>query len=170
MSDVAARWSAELIRGILSKKEEAVLGLATGNSPTGLYKRLARAFNAGELEAGRFRSFSLDGYIGLPGENAQQRVLHPESYCYFMIQEFFSLLKRKFKETCVPYGSLVDQGKLEAELSAHPGDFSFEGNGAGKALWIKPDCASPYLRWIREEIQESPTNGRSNSTEASTFR
>ncbi len=155
MSDIAADWIKGTIREAQERKGEAVLGLATGNSPTGIYKRLARAFNEGELDAGRIRSFNLDEYIGLPGENPQQRVLHPESYCYFMIQEFFSLLTRKFAETCVPYGALVDQGKLEGEMSAHPADFTLAGDDAGKALRISPDCSSPYLRWVREEIQEA---------------
>ena len=60
----------------LKQKREVVLGLATGNSPTGLYRHLARAANAGELDSRRIRSFNLDEYVGLPGENAQQRVLH----------------------------------------------------------------------------------------------
>ena len=69
-----------------------MLGLATGNSPTGLYKHLAEAFNEGRIDAGRVRSFNLDEYVGLPGENAQQRCLHRESYSYFMIQQLFGLL------------------------------------------------------------------------------
>jgi len=65
-----------------------ILGLATGSSPTGLYKHLAGEANAGEFDPSKIESFNLDEYVGLPGENAQQRALHPESYSYFMIQEF----------------------------------------------------------------------------------
>ena len=59
-----------------------------------MYKNLARMANSGEFNSGRIRSFNLDEYVGLPGENAQQRALHPESYSFFMIQEFFSLLNQ----------------------------------------------------------------------------
>ncbi len=123
MSDVAAETVKKNITQTLRKKKEFVLGLATGSSPTGLYKRLARAANAGEFETARIRSFNLDEYVGLPGENAQQRMMHPESYCYFMIQEFLGLLKNKFLETSVPFGTLIDQKQLVRQFKAHTGDW-----------------------------------------------
>jgi len=123
MSEVAADIAQKHIAKTLRKNKEVVLGLATGNSPTGLYKRLAKAANEGVFDSGRIRSFNLDEYVGLPGENIQQRVMHPESYCYFMIQEFFSLLNKKFIETSVPYGTLIDQKQLTKELKSFPGDW-----------------------------------------------
>jgi glucosamine-6-phosphate deaminase len=153
MSAVAADLVKKTLAGVHQAAREAVLGLATGNTPTGLYKLLAKAANAGELESSHVRSFNLDEYIGLPGDNAQQRVLHPESYAYFMIQEFFSLLARKFAETCVPYGALVEQEKLESELKRHPDDWIAEGQGAGKSIVIRASARSEYLAWIRKDIQ-----------------
>ena len=47
MSAVAADIVAADINEKQAAKDEYVLGLATGNSPTGLYKHLAKAFNAG---------------------------------------------------------------------------------------------------------------------------
>ena len=52
---------------------EAVLGLATGSSPTGIYASLAARVAAGELDFGRASGFALDEYVGIPLE-------HPESY------------------------------------------------------------------------------------------
>jgi len=101
MSQVAAQIVKEKIIQTLKNQKECVLGLATGNSPTGLYKNLAKMANAGEFDCKLIRSFNLDEYIGLPGENCQQRTIHPESYSYFMIQEFFSLLENKFIETSI---------------------------------------------------------------------
>ena len=138
----------------LRQKNEMVLGLATGNSPTGLYRHLARAANAGELDSRRIRSFNLDEYVGLPGENAQQRVLHRESYCTFMIERLFSRLDHKFIEASVPYGTLIDQPRLIEELAAHPDDWKEEGADAGRSIAIRPAPVSPYLAWIREEILE----------------
>jgi len=154
MSAVAADSVKKLLAQVHQEKREAVLGLATGNTPTGLYKLLAKAANAGEFESAHVRSFNLDEYIGLPGDNAQQRVLHPESYAYFMIQEFFSLLARKFAETCVPYGALVEQERFESELKGHPDDWIAEGEGAGKSIVIGPSARSEYLAWVRKEIQQ----------------
>ncbi len=152
MSEVAAAIAVRKTIGILKNKDEAVLGLATGNSPTGLYKHFARAANEGKLDAGRIRSFNLDEYVGLPGENAQQRLLHPESYAYFMIQELFGRLQKKFIETRVPAGSLIDQKILIRELRENKNDWEFKGTDAGKSIAIKPRPRSAYLAWIRKEI------------------
>ncbi|MDP3179263.1 MAG: 6-phosphogluconolactonase [Spirochaetaceae bacterium] len=155
MSAIAADFAKRAILRAQKEKPEAVLGLATGNSPVGLYRLLARAANAGEYDPKRVRSFNLDEYIGLPGDNAQERILHPESYSYFMIQEFFSLLKNKFAQTCMPYGSLVEQERFEAELDRHPDDWRFEGRDAGKSVVIKDAPASEYLGWIKDQLQGS---------------
>ena len=152
LSKVAAEIVKKKLVELLKRKKEVVLGLATGNSPTGMYKHLARAANNGEFDSSRIRSFNLDEYIGLPGENAQQRALHPESYCYFMIQEFFGLLKKKFIETNVPFGSLIDQKVLIKELKKYPQDWACKGTGAGKSIVIKQKTGSEYLSWIRKEI------------------
>ena len=152
MSEVAADIVKKIIVRIIRKKREPVLGLATGNSPTGLYKRLAKAANEGAFDSGRIRSFNLDEYAGLPGENIQQRVMHPESYCYFMIQEFFGLLQKKFIETSVPYGTLIDQKQLIEELKAYPEDWEELGREAGRSIVIKAKPASKYLAWIKTTI------------------
>jgi glucosamine-6-phosphate deaminase len=152
MSEVAADIVKSYVIRIQKEKKEAVVGLATGNSPTGLYKHLARAANAGEFDSRRIRSFNLDEYVGLPGENAQQRVMHKESYCYFMIQEFFSLLQKKFIETTLPYGSLIEQKQLIKELRAHPEDWKELGMDAGRSIVIRDNGSSPYLAWIKKTI------------------
>jgi glucosamine-6-phosphate deaminase len=152
MSRVATDIVKEKIIRLSRAKREVVLGLATGNSPTGMYKHLAQAANEGEFDSGRIRSFNLDEYVGLPGENVQQRVMHPESYCYFMVQEFFSLLKRKFIETNVPFGSLIDQRQLIRELKKYPGDWAYKGTDAGKSIAIRQKARSGYLAWIKKEI------------------
>jgi glucosamine-6-phosphate deaminase len=152
MSEAAADIVKKEIKQTLRKKEEFVLGLATGNSPTGLYKHLAEAANKDEFDSGRIRSFNLDEYVGLPGKSAQHRVMHSESYCYFMIQEFFSLIKTKFTEANVPCGSLIDQKKLMRELKAHPEDWREAGSDAGRSVVIRPRASSDYLAWVRKEV------------------
>lgn len=155
MSSVGASLVIENIRQVLNKKNTYTLGLATGNSPTGLYKHLAKAANEGLFDSSRIQSFNLDEYIGLPGENVQQRALHPEGYGFFMIQELFGLLRRKFKETNVPWGTLIDQAKLVSELEANPMDWRAAGADKGKAIIINPEAKSEYLRWIRKSILDA---------------
>jgi glucosamine-6-phosphate deaminase len=155
MSEVAAQIVIDNIKKTLGMKDTFVLGLATGNSPTGLYKHLARAANEGEFDSSKIESFNLDEYVGLPGENAQQRALHPESYGFFMVQELFGLIQEKFKEANVPWGTLIDQEKLDAEMKAYPGDWQEQGMDKGKAIVINKDARSDYLRWIRSEILDA---------------
>ncbi|OPY75755.1 MAG: Glucosamine-6-phosphate deaminase [Syntrophorhabdus sp. PtaU1.Bin153] len=152
MSKVAADLVKEKLIELSKEKREIILGLATGNSPTGMYKHLAQAANDGEFDSGRIRTFNLDEYVGLPGENAQQRVVHPESYCYFMIQEFFGLLKKKFIETNVPFGSLIDQRVLMRELKQYPDDWAYKGTDAGKSIAINQKAESAYLAWIKKDV------------------
>ncbi|MCX5808064.1 MAG: glucosamine-6-phosphate deaminase [Proteobacteria bacterium] len=152
MSKLAADIVKEKIAALFKGKKEVVLGLATGNSPTGMYKHLAQAANNGEFDSSRIRSFNLDEYVGLPGENIQQRVVHPESYCYFMIQNYFGLLKHKFIETNVPFGSLIDQKTLIRELEKYHDDWTYKGTDAGKSIAIKQKTKSKYLAWIKKDI------------------
>jgi glucosamine-6-phosphate deaminase len=158
MSQVASRIVVDSIKKSLTEKDSYVLGLATGNTPTGLYKYFAKAANAGEFDPSKIVSFNLDEYIGLPGENAQQRALHPESYSFFMVQELFGLLETKFREINVPWGTLVDQDRLLAELTSHPHDWTEQGADKGKAIIIKDDASSEYLSWVRREILDAYRN------------
>ena len=151
MSKVAADIVRKDMIQTLRKKKEYVLGLATGSSPTGMYKRLVKAANSREFDSARIRSFNLDEYVGLPGKNPQERVMHPESYCYFMIQEFFGFLKDKFIEANVPCGSLIDQKRLMRELKDHPEAWRESGSDAGRAIVIS-GAFSEYLAWIRKTI------------------
>ncbi|MDL2207574.1 6-phosphogluconolactonase [Desulfovibrio sp. OttesenSCG-928-M16] len=152
MSHVGAEIVKGYIARTLKQKDDMVLGLATGNSPTGLYKHLAQAANTGELDSRRIRSFNLDEYVGLPGENAQQRILHRESYCFFMIGQLFSRLEHKFIASDVPGATLIEQAQLIQELKAYPEDWREAGAYAGCAIVIRNAPASPYLAWIRTHI------------------
>lgn len=155
MSEVGAHIVIDTIQKTLSIQDSFVLGLATGNTPTGLYKHVAEAANRDIFDSSKIESFNLDEYIGLPGENAQQRAIHPESYSFFMIQELFGLMRRKFKKATLPWGTLIDQEKLKSELKDHPDDWQEQGDDRGKAIVIKRDADSDYLRWIRSEILDA---------------
>jgi glucosamine-6-phosphate deaminase len=154
MSRVAADVVEADIKAKQAVKDEYVLGLATGNSPTGLYRNLAVAFNAGRIDATRVRSFNLDEYVGLPGENPQQRALHPESYSFFMIQQLFGLLDRKFAETNVPWGTLIDQGELVEALAGTTDSYELQGTDKGKAVVIR-DGAEGVLGSIKRDVLDA---------------
>jgi glucosamine-6-phosphate deaminase len=145
IADIAARQAGS---------DEYVLGLATGNSPTGLYKHLAAAFNGGMIDPSRVRSFNLDEYVGLPGENAQQRALHPESYSYFMVRELFGLLDRPLAETSVPWGTLIEQDDLVEALERDTTAYEMQGTDQGKAIVIRDD-ANGTLGRIKRDVLDA---------------
>ena len=74
VSDRAFALLAEQIR----THPASVLGLATGSTPVGLYRRLAAA----ALDWSQVTTFNLDEYAGLPPE-------HPQSYRHFMWTHLF---------------------------------------------------------------------------------
>ncbi len=154
MSKVAAEVVEADIKEKQEKKREYVLGLATGNSPTGVYKHLAKAFNAGRIDPQRIRTFNLDEYVGLPGENAQQRALHCGSYSYFMISELFGFLQKKFLETNVPWGTLIEQHDLAVALTKKTTQYVMQGTDKGKAIVIKNN-ATGILKMIKEDILDA---------------
>ena len=67
------RVAADAVAGLLNRKPDAVLGLATGSSPLMIYDELVARCEAGELSFRQARGFTLDEYVGLPAD-------HPERY------------------------------------------------------------------------------------------
>ena len=65
--------AAGAIASLLAAEPAAVLGLATGSSPLGIYDELARRHSEGRVSFSRARAFLLDEYVGLPLD-------HPERY------------------------------------------------------------------------------------------
>ncbi|OAA67359.1 glucosamine-6-phosphate deaminase [Niveomyces insectorum RCEF 264] len=59
-----------------------VLGLPTGSSPLGVYRRLVAAYRAGRVSFRHVVTFNMDEYVGLPRD-------HPASYHTFMWTNLF---------------------------------------------------------------------------------
>jgi glucosamine-6-phosphate isomerase len=66
---------------LLTGKPDAVLGLATGSTPLGVYEELIRRHHQEGLSFARAQAFNLDEYVGLPAG-------HPELYRTFIEREF----------------------------------------------------------------------------------
>src|SRR5437762_534684 len=69
--------AAQVVVEVLNTKPNAVLGMATGSTPLGLYQELVRLFRAELIDFSRVTTFNLDEYVGLP-------MTHPQSYHHFM--------------------------------------------------------------------------------------
>ncbi|MBI2577042.1 6-phosphogluconolactonase [Candidatus Woesearchaeota archaeon] len=158
MSEAAARILIPQMRATtVGEGRNFNLGLATGNSPTGLYARIAE--RQGMFEAAKIKTWSLDEYAGLPGEHASARALHPESYAYFMIQNLFGKLNHPFARTHIPPGTEIDQKRLEEAIAEAGETVTFEGSDNGKAVVISPSCTVPYLSFIRDQLMASYVKG-----------
>lgn len=105
LSRVAAR---EFVK-VVNEKPNAVLGLATGSSPLGLYKELIAMYNNKEVDFSKVSSVNLDEYVGLSPE-------HDQSYRYFMNTNFFNHVNIDITRTSVPNGLATD---LEAECKEY---------------------------------------------------
>ncbi|UJF34709.1 6-phosphogluconolactonase [Paenibacillus hexagrammi] len=73
---------AGIITSLVQMQPRAVLGLATGGTPVGIYKEIVKAYQKGHISFKGITTFNLDEYVGLP-EN------HPESYRTYMKNHLF---------------------------------------------------------------------------------
>jgi len=79
----AAKYVAKRIRDFRPTPEKPfVLGLPTGGTPLGMYKRLVELHKAGKVSFKNVITFNMDEYVGLPQD-------HPESYHHYMWSNFF---------------------------------------------------------------------------------
>ena len=103
--------AAEIIAQQVKDKPNCVLGLATGSSPVGTYKKLIEWYEKGELDFSNVSSVNLDEYRGLSGDNDQ-------SYRYFMNTNLFDHINIDKARTNVPNGLEPDAEKACKDYDA----------------------------------------------------
>ncbi|ASR46154.1 glucosamine-6-phosphate deaminase [Paenibacillus kribbensis] len=101
--------AAAVIAGLLLTKPQAMLGLATGSTPIGIYQHLADMYRKGQVSFARAFAVNLDEYVGLSQD-------HPQSYRRFMNEHLFQHIDIPIAHTRVPDGNALD---LAAECAAH---------------------------------------------------
>lgn len=124
MSDKAAKYIAEKVRRFAGIK----LGLATGGTPEGTYQNLIQDYQVNATSYQNVTTFNLDEYIGLSGD-------HPNSYRFYMNDQFFNHIDIDKNNTHVPKGDSGDSEK-ECEryekLLADHGGIDLQILGIGK--------------------------------------
>ncbi len=98
----------KIIRPFIDK-DRAVLGLVTGSSPIGLYKKMIADHNANGTSYRHVVAFGLDEYIGLPRD-------HDQSYWTFMHENLFDGLDILPANIHLPHGDVDD---LETECARY---------------------------------------------------
>ena len=110
--DKMCAWAANHIAAAINNHKEDrpfVLGLPTGSSPLGVYKRLAEMNKAGKVSFKNVVTFNMDEYVGLPHE-------HDQSYWYFMWSNFFDHIDIPAENVNILNGMADD---LEAECARY---------------------------------------------------
>lgn len=96
--------AASIIASQIIMKPACVLGLATGSSPVGTYKKLIEWHEKGLVDFSQVTSVNLDEYKGLSEDNDQ-------SYRYFMNTNLFNHVNINKEKTYVPNGLEPDSQK-----------------------------------------------------------
>lgn len=106
---------ATILANIVLAKPNAILGLATGGTPVGIYKELVAKNEQGLLSFSEVRTYNLDEYVGIDGE-------HDQSYRYFMNENLFNHIDINKANTHVPNGKVADAEaecvRYDAEIEA----------------------------------------------------
>ena len=101
----AAVKAADIMEKIVRNEPECTIGLATGSSPVGMYKELAKRCKEDGLDFSKIHSVNLDEYVGLEGT-------HEQSYRYFMDTNLFDHINIDKANTFVVKAT----GDIEADL------------------------------------------------------
>ncbi len=112
--DQLSQWAANYVAAKIKKANPSaerpfVLGLPTGSSPLGMYKRLIELNKQGVISFRHIITFNMDEYVGLPQD-------HAESYHTFMWKHFFSHIDIQPEHVNILNGNAPD---LEAECAAY---------------------------------------------------
>jgi glucosamine-6-phosphate deaminase len=118
------REAARMVANAVRRNPSVRLGLATGSTTVGMYQELVRMHREESLDFSRVLTFNLDEYLGLSAD-------HPQSFAYFMRQNFFShvnippanihipngSMKENFSKYCAAYEqSIRDAGGIDLQI------------------------------------------------------
>lgn len=92
---------ADLFAAQLKLKPDSVLGLATGSTPVGTYKKLIEMYKNGEIDFSQCTTFNLDEYYPISKSNTQ-------SYDYFMKEHLFNHVNISTERINIPDGEAKD--------------------------------------------------------------
>ena len=107
--EIMSEKAALMIAGVVVLKPDCTLGLATGSTPVGMYKRLVEMYNAGELDFSKVTTYNLDEYYPI-------KPTDPQSYRYFMDKNLFDHVNIDKNNTHVMNGEAPDPAE---ECSAY---------------------------------------------------
>ncbi|GKU75764.1 glucosamine-6-phosphate deaminase [Paenibacillus sp. L3-i20] len=150
------QYAAELFTELIIKKPNAVLGLATGSTPIGIYAKIVENHNNNKVSFSGVTTYNLDEYVGLTPDNDQ-------SYAYYMNKHLFSHIDIPAIQTHLPDGMAEDPqtecARYEAMITARPADIQLLGLGHnGHIGFNEPDenlSGATHVVKLKEETREA---------------
>lgn len=96
--------AASIVASQIILKPNSVVGLATGDTPKGMYNELIKMYNNKQIDFSEIKTFNLDEYYGLGRNNIQ-------SYYNYMMKNFFEHININAKNINIPNGTSKDIDK-----------------------------------------------------------
>ena len=116
----------EIMKDVVKINPYAVLGLATGTTPLGVYKRLIADHLKNGTSYKHIRAVNLNEYKGLSA-------IHPQSYAYFMRKNLFENIDIDLDNTYIENGTAEDESaeckRYDKLLKLLPRDLQLLGLG-----------------------------------------
>lgn len=117
----------KLMLDVVKNNPRAVLGLATGSTPLGLYAKMIEDHKNNGTSYAECRVVNLDEYVGLDATSDQ-------SYVYFMRENLFKHIDIKYENTHIENGKAIDKeaecARYNALLDELPQDIQILGIGS----------------------------------------
>lgn len=141
--------AADIVEEEIKKKPTAVLGLATGSTPVGMYNELIERCKNGKISFSEVVSFNLDEYVGLDEKDES-------SYRYFMNEKLFNHIDIDRANVHIPDGKAKNLDtytrKYEKEIDENGGiDLQVLGVGTnGHIAFIEPAGEFPIRTTVAE--------------------
>ncbi len=93
--------AANMVASQVVLKPDSIIGLATGETPLGMYDELVKMYNAGIVDFNEASTFNLDEYCGISKDN-------PQSYHYYMTKNLFFHVNISSNRINIPDGMADD--------------------------------------------------------------
>lgn len=175
-ADKVAEWSAKYVVKRINDFKPGpdkyfVLGLPTGSTPLGMYKKLIEYYVAGKVSFKYVKTFNMDEYVDLPRN-------HPESYHYYMWNNFFKHIDinpanvhildgnaPNLQEECDEFErKIVEAGGVELFIGGIGPDGHIAFNEPGSSLvsrtrvkTLAQDTLEANARFFGNDISKVPT-------------
>ena len=123
--EAVSKAGADIMEKVIRENPDCTIGLATGSSPVGMYRELARRCSEEGLDFSKVHSVNLDEYVGL-------EPTHDQSYRYFMNDNLFDHINIDKANTYVAKGvGDVEENLQEFNAVLDKADIAVQVLGVG---------------------------------------